>query len=142
MQALLPNGRLFDPYDILANVLGSALALVLSSWYHKRMLERKRKNKHYDIVPGEDLEAGEGEGDVELGEGMGAQGQQSGVVGSRDGGDASAGAGRGPTVTEELDNWDENASDWDEEPDGKGDGQRTPGSSAEEGEDGGKKRAD
>lgn len=105
------------------------------------MLERKRKNKHYDIMPGEDLEAGEGERDVELGEGVGAQGQESGVVGANDREDASAGAGRGTTVTEELDNWDENASDWDDEPDVRGDGQKTPGSSAEE-EDGGKKRAD
>ncbi|KAI7602447.1 hypothetical protein KC319_g22294, partial [Hortaea werneckii] len=87
VQAFLPNGRDFDPYDILANVVGSGLALGLCSWYHKRMLERRRKNKHYDIVPGEDgeLEGEEGrERDVELGEGVGAghnlQEQETGTV--------------------------------------------------------------
>jgi hypothetical protein len=55
------------------------------------MLERKRKNKHYDIVPGED------DVDLELGE------QETGTVA------AAAEAKR--TVTEELDEWDENADD-------------------------------
>ena len=108
MQALLPNGREFDPYDILANVLGSGLALLLSSWYHKRMLERRRANKHYDIVPGEEL----GE-DVELGEGIGAQ--ETGVISA-----ASSNEPHTKTVTEELDNWDENAEDWDENADANG----------------------
>ncbi|RMX93414.1 hypothetical protein D0867_14212 [Hortaea werneckii] len=124
VQAFLPNGRDFDPYDILANVVGSALALGLCSWYHKRMLERRRKNKHYDIVPGEegDLEREEGrERDVELGEGVGAghnlQEQETGTVPANANGQTSAGAeqAKGTNVTEELDNWDENEEDWDDD---------------------------
>ncbi|KAI7230416.1 hypothetical protein KC330_g6974 [Hortaea werneckii] len=124
VQAFLPNGRDFDPYDILANVVGSALALGLCSWYHKRMLERRRKNKHYDIVPGEegDLEGDEGrERDVELGEGVGAghnlQEQETGTVPANANGQTSAGAeqAKGTNVTEELDNWDENDEDWDDD---------------------------
>ncbi|KAI9823290.1 MAG: hypothetical protein M1832_002514 [Thelocarpon impressellum] len=88
------NGRTFDPYDIVANVAGSLSALGLSSWYHKRMLERRRKAKHYHVVPGDDEAV-----DLELGEGVGAQ--ESGV---------------GPSLEAQVDNWDENAEDnWDEE---------------------------
>lgn len=83
--------REFDYYDILANVLGSAAALALCNWYHKRMLERKRAARGYGAVPGDD------DLDVELGENT--DGQESGVV--------------RPTVEEELDRWDENAEDWD-----------------------------
>lgn len=109
VQALLPNGRDFDPYDILANVVGSTCAILLCSWYHKRMLERRRKNKHYDVVPGEG-----GEVDVELGEGVGVGSQETGVVPAEANGQASGGAKT--NVTEELDNWDENADDdWEEE---------------------------
>ena len=86
------------------------------------MLERRRKNKHYDIVPGDegDLEDGQDEErDLELGT---VRDQETGVVS----GDASQ-AGAGATnVTEELDNWDENAEDWDEEPSSTGDGVKTP----------------
>lgn len=65
------------------------------------MLERKRKNKHYDIVPGDDLD----DHDIELGEGAGITHEhETGVVTTE-----------GPTVTEQLDNWDENAEDWDED---------------------------
>ncbi|KAI9785879.1 MAG: hypothetical protein M1816_008206 [Peltula sp. TS41687] len=63
VQGVIPNGRSFDPYDILANTVGSIAALALCSWYHRRMLERKRQAKHYRVVPGD-------EGDVELGEGL------------------------------------------------------------------------
>jgi hypothetical protein len=111
VQGLLPNDRDFDPYDILANVVGSGIAIFLSSWYHRRMLERKRKNKHYDIVPGEELgeEDHTAERDVELGV---VGHQETGVVHA----DSQAGAGAGKVdVTEELDNWDENAEDWEEE---------------------------
>lgn len=143
MQALLPNGRDFDLYDIVANVVGSTLALLISSWYHKRMLERKRKNKHYDIVPGE--EAGDDEErDVELGEGVGhsLREQETGSVPVEADGQAEAGAQTKPSVTEELDNWDENAEDWDDEPtSGSGDGQKTPASSTEDGGEA-KKRVD
>jgi hypothetical protein len=83
--------RDFDPYDVLANVLGSVSALALCNWYHKRMLERKRAARGYGAVAGDD------DIDVELGEGIG--GQESGVV-------------RPPTVDEELERWDENAEDW------------------------------
>lgn len=88
------------------------------------MLERRRKNKHYDIVPGDDLEDG-GEGDPERDVELGTvRDQETGVTSN---GQASASAGK-TDVTEELDNWDENAEDWDD-----GDG-------ADEGD--GKKRAD
>ena len=111
MQAIIPNNdRVFDPYDILANVVGSALALFLSSWYHKRMLERRRKNKVYDIVPGDEPD---GDVDVELGL---VREQESGVIPPDANGGVQAEAGAKTDVTEELDNWDENAEDWDEEP--------------------------
>ncbi|KAI4722821.1 hypothetical protein E4T48_00984 [Aureobasidium sp. EXF-10727] len=90
------NGREFDPYDILANVVGSLLALLACSWYHKRMLERRRAARNYHMVPGE-------EQDIELGEN--AAGQETGVMSSSE----------PPNVTEELDNWDENAEDWDDD---------------------------
>ncbi|KFY31299.1 hypothetical protein V493_01232 [Pseudogymnoascus sp. VKM F-4281 (FW-2241)] len=134
LQALLPNGRAFDAYDILANVVGSLAAVALSTWYHKRMVERKRLRKNYSAVPGED---GEGDMDLELGEGSAAQ--ESGVV-PRDTAPAAV------SLEEEVDAWDENAEDtWEEEeagsPAGEG-GKMTPSASSagEEGE--GKKRAD
>jgi hypothetical protein len=74
------------------------------------MLERKRRNKHYDIVPGDELgeEDQAAQRDVELGT---VAGQETGVVHT----DGQAGAGAGKVdVTEELDNWDENQSDWDD----------------------------
>ncbi|KAJ8605070.1 hypothetical protein MRB53_041543 [Persea americana] len=110
-QAALPNDRDFDPYDILANVVGSALALFLCSWYHKRMLERRRKNRHYDIVPGEtDAELGDDpDRDVELGEAPALRQQESGIIYASETNDTKA-----TDVTEELDNWDENAEDWDD----------------------------
>jgi hypothetical protein len=83
--------RDFDYYDIVANLLGSLLALGLCNWYHKRMLERKRAARGYTAV------AGDEERDIELGENV--EGQESGVV--------------RPTVDEELERWDENAEDWD-----------------------------
>lgn len=96
LQSFLPNDRDFDLYDIVANVAGSFLGLGLCSWYHKRMLERRRQRKTYNVVPGEDGD------DVELGEG-----HETGVV---------DGPSRPRTLEEEVDNWDENApDDWDEE---------------------------
>jgi hypothetical protein len=117
LQALLPNDRDFDPFDILANVLGSGLALAACSWYHRRMLERRRRNKHYNAVPGDDEEGlgGEegGERDLELGEGVGVGQQETGRIDAEE--DVQAGEGAKRTVTEELDNWDENAEDeWEE----------------------------
>jgi len=90
---LIQNGREFDPYDILANILGSLAAIGLSTWYHKRMLDRKRAARSYHTVPGDD------EHDLELGEGTG--GLETGVTRDE------------PTLEEEVENWDENA--WDEE---------------------------
>ncbi|EHL01319.1 hypothetical protein M7I_2651 [Glarea lozoyensis 74030] len=124
LQYFLPNDRKFDVYDIVANVVGSLAALALSSWYHTRMLERKRLAKNYQIIPGDE--------DVELGEGVGVQ--ESGTVGVT------------RSLEQEVDNWDENVADnWDDdEPTGtdEGDGPKTPSaSSAGEAEET-KKRAD
>ncbi|KAF2260992.1 hypothetical protein CC78DRAFT_380813 [Lojkania enalia] len=94
VQGLLPIGRDFDYYDILANILGSVSAIALCNWYHKRMLERKRAARGYSGIAGDDMD----DRDVELGEGIG---QESGVV-------------RPATVEEELENWDENAEDWED----------------------------
>ncbi|OTB00311.1 hypothetical protein M426DRAFT_324361 [Hypoxylon sp. CI-4A] len=100
LQGFLPNGRSFDPYDIVANIVGSLAGLGLCSWYHLRMLERKRQAR-YNAVPGEDPT------DLELGEGVGPQ--EEGVM-------SAAGNERSATLEEEVDNWDENAVDaWDED---------------------------
>ena len=97
LQSFLPNDRDFDIYDIVSNVVGSLAGLGLCSWYHNRMLERKRLRKTYDVVPGED------EADLELGEG-----QETGITEDE--------PVRGRTLQEEVDNWDENApDDWDED---------------------------
>lgn len=104
------------------------------------MLERRRKNKHYDIVAGEEP-ADDEERDVELGT---VRDQETGSVPiGANGPTTQADAGAKKTdVTEELDNWDENEEDWD---DGartsSGDDQKTPTSSAEDGGDS-KKRTD
>jgi VanZ family protein len=114
-QELLPNDRDFDPWDVLANVLGSLCAVGLAGWYHRRAAERRRIAK-YSALAGEDV----GEGDLELGEGPGLsgttdelrrtpQGQETGV----------AAVPPLKTVEEELDNWDENVPDdaWDRDDD-------------------------
>ncbi|KAI1413344.1 hypothetical protein F5Y13DRAFT_161122 [Hypoxylon sp. FL1857] len=106
LQGFLPNGRDFDLFDIVANLVGSLAGLGLCSWYHSRMLERKRQRRQYNAVPGEDAD------DLELGEGIGPQ--EEGVM-------SAAGNERSTTLEEEVDNWDENAVDaWDED-DGDGD---------------------
>ncbi|KAI9724979.1 MAG: hypothetical protein M1812_000255 [Candelaria pacifica] len=98
VQGFLDNGRKFDPYDILSNIVGSLSALALCSWYHKRMLDRKRHAKHYHLVPGDENNL-----DVELGEGVGPQ-------------DDHLGGSRAPPAEGEADNWDEPEDDnWDEE---------------------------
>lgn len=123
LQALLPNGREFDLIDLAANVAGSLAGVGLCSWYHRRMLERKRRTKNYTAVPGEDGEDG-GEGgleDLELGQRIGARddGQEEGVmVTSPPPAPASAPA-PAKTLEQEVDSWDENAVDeWDEDDDG------------------------
>ena len=131
LQHFLPNDRTFDAYDIVANIVGSLAAVGLNSWYHMRMLERKRLAKHYQAVPGDE------DADLELGEGVGAQ-EEGFVTGA---------ATR--TVEEEVDNWDENVEDaWDEEEHvgtdvSEGEGLKTPSaSSAGDVEAEGKKRDD
>jgi len=104
IQWLLPNGRVFDLYDVVANVVGSLAGLGLCSWYHKRMVERKRQRRGYGEVPGEDGE------DLELGEGLGP-GHEEGVTT----GESEVDRGR-PTLEQAVENWDENAVDeWDED---------------------------
>ena len=115
LQGLLPNGRIFDPLDIVANIAGSLAALGICSWYHKRMLDRKRQRK-YTAVPGDE--------DLELGEGASSR-QESGVT-------------DGPSLEEEVDNWDENMEDnWEEDEAHVTNGDdivKTPQSSSAEGE--------
>ena len=101
VQGFLPNDRAFDPFDILANVVGSLGAVGLCGWYHRRMLDRRRKNRFGMMEGGAD--------DVELGVGTGGHAsrdedglgpQESGVM----------------NLEQEVDNWDENAVDnWDTE---------------------------
>lgn len=120
VQHFLENGRLFDIFDIIANVVGSLGAVGLCSWYHRRMLERRRKARFGTLVDGA------GTDDVELGvhpsSGLGPQ--ESGTT----------------TLEQEVDNWDENAVDnWDEADDiggasGEGDGPKTPASSSGDGD--------
>ncbi|KAI9147748.1 hypothetical protein HJFPF1_12779 [Paramyrothecium foliicola] len=96
VQSFLPNDRDFDIYDILANVVGSLASLGICTWYHQRMLDRRRQRKVYNAVPGEDVD------DVELGDG-----HETGIV---------EGSSRSRTLEEEVDNWDENAVDqWDDD---------------------------
>ena len=104
------------------------------------MLERRRKNKHYDIVPGD--EPGEDEErDVELGM-VGEQETGSVPIGAN-GSPSQADAGAKKTdVTEELDNWDENEEDWeDDAPASSGVNHKTATSTGEDGPDS-KKRTD
>ena len=105
----MPNDREFDPWDVLANVLGSLAALGLANAYHKRSVERRRRAK-YSALTGEGID----EEDLELGEGSGvfesaAVGEQETGVVSIDG--PNANASKAQTVEEELDNWDENQPD-------------------------------
>ncbi|KAL2813492.1 hypothetical protein BDW59DRAFT_30743 [Aspergillus cavernicola] len=98
LQGILPNDRSFDPFDILANVVGSLGAVGLCSWYHRRMLERRRKTRFGSL--GE-----EGDDDVELGMGPG---HHDGDLGPQESGVMN--------LEQEVDNWDENAVDnWDTE---------------------------
>ncbi|KAI1264665.1 hypothetical protein F5Y18DRAFT_389728 [Xylariaceae sp. FL1019] len=110
LQAWLPNGRNFDLYDIIGNIVGSLAAIALCSWYHLRMLERKRQRR-YSAVPGEEP------GDVELGLGSEIIDQEEGILANE-----SAHSRSHPSLEEEVDNWDENAVDnWDEDDEPEGD---------------------
>lgn len=97
------------------------------------MLERRRAARNYNAVPGDDFDE---ERDVELGESLGSPPQETGVIA----------ASEPANVSEELDNWDENAEDWDaDEPtteeSATGEGQKTPASSTDDALDM-KKRSD
>ncbi|KAK2800193.1 hypothetical protein FQN51_006269 [Onygenales sp. PD_10] len=128
LQAILPNDRSFDPFDVLANIVGSLSAVGLCTWYHKRMIERRRKARFGPLMgdsTGDDVELGVREGELE--------GQESGVTAR--------------TLEQEVDNWDENVpDDWEGEDgegdelatgtSGEGDGQKTPPSSRGDEDDG------
>ncbi|KKZ62488.1 hypothetical protein EMCG_03101 [[Emmonsia] crescens] len=127
LQALLPNGRSFDPFDVLANIVGSLSAVGMCTWYHKRMLERRRKARFGSVLDG----AGE---DVELG-GVHAENGGPGGLGPQETGVTTVAR----SLEQEVDNWDENAVDsWEVGDDdlqttrtsAEGDGQRTPPSSS------------
>jgi len=139
LQPLLTDGvRHFDPLDLVANVVGSLAALGLCSWYHKRMVDRKRSRRGYGAVPGEvddDLELGEGGGDGASGEvGGGVAGSEaiststpsaSGDVQNKStvpaGGSGASAPEGSMNLEEQVDNWDEHAvDDWDDAVDGDG----------------------
>lgn len=144
VQGLLPNGRDFDAWDVLANVVGSLCAIGLAAAYHRRAAERRRRAK-YDIVPGEALD----EDDLELGEGPGLsghnrdddEGQESGIISVDRPQQKATPAPPAPpskSVEEELDNWDENQpDDWDDDDDDVTSGQpkMTPTTSSGNSED-------
>ncbi|KAL1991403.1 hypothetical protein VTN49DRAFT_5395 [Thermomyces lanuginosus] len=97
LQALLPNGRSFDVFDVIANLIGSLGGIGLCGWYHRRMLERRRKARLGALA--EDSAAQQD--DIELGLNQnGMSPQETGVT----------------TLEHEVDNWDENAEDsWDDD---------------------------
>jgi hypothetical protein len=131
VQGLLPNDRDWDGFDVLANVLGSLLAVGVASWFHRRAAERRRLAKY------EALATGEGEEDIELGgttlvngdleAGLG--GQESGITTRTD---SLPGVTGKRTVEDELDEWDENAEDEDAWSDdgGKPEDKATPATSS------------
>ncbi len=131
LQGLLPNDRYFDPWDVLANVVGSLAALGLASAYHRRSLERRRKAK-YSALTGEGIE---GEQDLELGEaGIGLGLSNAG----RDESQQTEVTPIAPkTIEEELEHWDENAEDdaWDEDDDRSTAGTKITPASSSVGED-------
>ncbi|KAJ5793655.1 hypothetical protein N7457_000254 [Penicillium paradoxum] len=100
VQGSLPNGRDFDIFDIVANVVGSVGAVGLCGWYHRRMMERRRQSR-YGLME-------DGTQDVELGGVTGGSARDSETMGPQESGVM--------TLEEEVDNWDENAVDnWDTE---------------------------
>ena len=132
-QGLLPNDREFDPWDVLANVLGSLAALGLASAYHRRATDRRRRVKYSSLaedgLEGDDLELGEG-ANGELGRPRDGD-QETGIIPTT------------RTVEEELDNWDENVPDdaWDDEDDAGQHTKVTPSTSSIGSEDLPKKMA-
>jgi hypothetical protein len=133
LQGLLPNGRDFDAWDVLANVLGSLAAVALAGIYHRRSAERRRRAKYAALTGG----GIEGEDDLELGGISGAGETSNGTVDAQETGVVAVQHPK--SVEEEVDNWDENAEDdaWDEEEDGVVHGQTklTPATSSVGSED-------
>ncbi|KAE8152715.1 putative VanZ domain protein [Aspergillus avenaceus] len=104
VQGLLPNGRSFDPFDLLANIVGSLGAVGLCSWYHRRMLERRRKARFGALGDGatDDVELGPGPRHTDEADDDGLGPQETGVT----------------NLEREVDSWDENAVDnWDSDDD-------------------------
>lgn len=106
VQGLLPNGRDFDPLDVIANVLGSLSALGLATFYHKRALERRRRARFNTVL---DDGLPEGDEDLELGHSTVRQGDVGNEAVSDERSNVVSSEPR--TIEEELDHWDENASD-------------------------------
>ncbi|CAN6674462.1 hypothetical protein TRVA0_054S00320 [Trichomonascus vanleenenianus] len=57
--------RQYDPLDIVANLAGVCVSTVVNSWYHKRMLERRRQARYRMLrgdaseeMPAVDIEMG------------------------------------------------------------------------------------
>ncbi|KAJ6143339.1 hypothetical protein N7471_002792 [Penicillium samsonianum] len=100
VQGFLPNGRDFDLFDIVANVVGSVGAVGLCNWYHRRMMERRRQSRYGMMEDGTE--------DVELGGVTGNSRRDSEVMGPQESGVMD--------LEQEVDNWDENAVEtWDTE---------------------------
>ena len=85
--------------DILANFVGVLAAIGMCTWYHKRMLQRRRKARGYHLASG--TVAVGVDRDVELG---GLDNQET-----------SNQANRIEAMEQKSNSWDENAEDdWDE----------------------------
>ncbi|KAI5284356.1 hypothetical protein KEM54_001396 [Ascosphaera aggregata] len=122
VQGLLPNGRIFDFWDIVANFIGCSGGLATCMWYHRHLLERRRLNRFGGNGNGreeEDLELGQREPltrdvdhdhDHERDNAIGPQ--ETGIISSQ------SEAKKKPTnqtLEEEVDNWDENAEEEEED---------------------------
>ncbi|KAG5357911.1 hypothetical protein CJU89_4397 [Yarrowia sp. B02] len=66
-QTLFPH-RTFDPMDILCNVAGSLLAVILCALYHQRMLTRARLARYQPVDDSAIAVAPDPEPDLELGD--------------------------------------------------------------------------
>lgn len=128
LQDVLPNGRAFDVYDILANILGSVSATLCCAWYHRRMLDRRRRvgfagdsggAAGYTAAGGEDIELGETTRSDVVEERQSlypVPGQESGSVTRNE-------------LQREVDNWDENAfgdDSWEDYDSDNADGSKRP----------------
>lgn len=140
LQDTLPNGRAFDVYDILANLLGSVSAALCCAWYHRRMLERKRRVGFAGDSGGTGGYTAAGDEDMELGEttrSVGAEERQPlHTISSHESGQASGQESGSVTRNElerEVDNWDENVvgeESWEDYDSENADGFRGPTSAA------------